>query len=468
MLIPIVLAGGSGTRLWPLSRRDRPKQFQALAGETSLLRETLARLDGIEGIAAPIVIGREAHRFLLAEQLREAGLTEATLLLEPEGRDTAPAIAAAALVASQQADDPVLLVLPADHLMVDTDAFHASVARAVALAEQELLVTFGIVPTQPETGYGYLKRGEPVGEGFRVERFVEKPDTATARDYLAHGGYLWNGGMFVFRATRYLAELERYQPEILTACRGAVDGARQDLDFLRLESEAFCASPAISIDYAVMEHTDAAALVTLESGWSDIGSWASLWESLPHDADDNVLRGDVILDDSRRNLIHAESRLVATLGVEDLVIVETGDAVLVAQRGHAQSIKPLVARLQSQSRPEADSHLCVHRPWGHYQSLANGPRYQVKRLHLSPGARVSRQLHHHRAEHWVVVCGTARVSVGERSFLLGENESTFIPMGEVHVLENPGLIDLEVIEVQSGAYLGEDDIIRLDDPYGRA
>ncbi|EPC02671.1 hypothetical protein L861_10020 [Litchfieldella anticariensis FP35 = DSM 16096] len=468
MLIPVILAGGNGTRLWPLSRQHRPKQFLAVAGETTMLQQTLARLEGLNK-APPIIVAHQEHRFLVAEQLREQGIEDATLVLEPEGRNTAPAIAVAALVASRREDDPLLLVLPADHLLHDDEAFRASVGRAVKFAEQGWLVTFGVVPRHAETGYGYLQRGELLGggDGHRVRRFVEKPDADTAQTYLDSGEFLWNSGMFLFRASRYLNALERLQPEMLDACRAAVAGAQSDLDFLRLDTDAFLACPANSIDYAVMEETDDAAMVSLEAGWSDIGSWSALWEHQAHDAQGNAAWGDVVAEDTRNSLIHADSRLVATLGVEDLVIVETQDALLVARRDRVQDIKTLVERLLVEGRREGVEHPRVHRPWGYYQRIDIGSRYQVKRIHVEPGARLSRQLHHHRAEHWVVVRGTAQVSVGGKTFLIGENRSTYIPVGQEHVLENPGRIALELIEVQSGTYLGEDDIVRLDDQYGR-
>ncbi|MFC3282279.1 mannose-1-phosphate guanylyltransferase/mannose-6-phosphate isomerase [Litchfieldella rifensis] len=469
MLTPVILAGGIGMRLWPLSRRHYPKQFLPLAGETSLLQQTLARLEGL-ATASPVVVAHQDHRFLVAEQLRQQDFEDATLLLEPEGRDTAPAIAVAALAASAQGDDPVLLVLPSDHLIDDRMAFQASVGRAMALAERGWLVTFGVTPTHAETGYGYLQRGAPVGDegGYRVRRFVEKPDRETAQTYLDSGEFLWNSGMFVFRASRYLAALEQRQPAMLGACRRAFAGAYADLDFLRLDAEAFAACPANSIDYAVMETTDDAAMVTLEAGWSDVGSWSALWEHQAHDAHGNVLRGDVIVEDSHNNLVHADSRLVTMLGVDDLVIVETSDALLITRRDRVQAVKQIVAQLQAAGRREPIEHPRVYRPWGHYQAIDAGPRYQVKRIHVAPGARLSRQMHHHRAEHWVVVSGIARVSIGDKTFLVGENQSTYIPVGQVHVLENPGIMPLELIEVQSGTYLGEDDIVRFDDRYGRA
>ncbi|MBD3898280.1 mannose-1-phosphate guanylyltransferase/mannose-6-phosphate isomerase [Halomonas sp. ML-15] len=472
-LTPVVLAGGSGSRLWPLSRQHYPKQFLALGGQgddavpASLLQQTLRRLHGLP-LAPPVVVGSESHRFLLAEQLREAGVGDATLLLEPEGRNTAPAIACAALHARLGGGDPLLLVLPADHLIENVSSFQDSVAAATTLAAAGELVTFGVVPEYAETGYGYVQRGEALGAaGYRLMRFVEKPDRATAEGYLASGDYLWNSGMFMFRASRYLDELAARHPAMLAACRVAVEGAREDLDFLRLDAEAFRQSPADSIDYAVMEHASRAAVVPLDAGWSDIGGFQALWEASPKDACGNAVRGDVQLHDCSGLLVHAEERLVSALGVEDLVIIETQDTVLVVDRRRSQEVKTLVEGLLAAGREEPVHHPRVHRPWGSYQAIERGQRYQVKHITVAPGGRLSRQLHHHRAEHWVVVSGTARVSLGERVFMLSENESTYIPIGEPHRLENPGKIPLELIEVQSGSYLGEDDIVRFEDSYGR-
>ncbi|MCE8014838.1 mannose-1-phosphate guanylyltransferase/mannose-6-phosphate isomerase [Halomonas sp. MCCC 1A17488] len=461
------MAGGSGSRLWPLSRQLRPKQFLPVTGEGSMLQETLRRLSPLEH-RAPLLICNEEHRFLVAEQLRQQGITDARILLEPEGRNTAPAIALAALQAVEEDPEALLLVLAADHLIKDVEAFHASIQHAQALAEQGQLVTFGVVPTHAETGYGYIQRGEGQGDfGFRVKRFVEKPDAATAEDYLATGNYYWNSGMFLFRASRYLEELERFQPAMVKACRAALAGAREDLDFTRLDAEAFQACPADSIDYAVMERTAHASVVPLEAGWSDIGSWSALWEVSERDAQGNACHGDVMLHDSHNLLVHADHRLVATVGVEDLVVVETKDAVLVARQDRVQEVKQIVERLKAEGRSEHHNHREVYRPWGVYDSIDNGSRYQVKRITVKPGAKLSVQMHHHRAEHWVVVSGTAKVSIGEKTQLVSENESTYIPIGQVHALENPGKIPLELIEVQSGSYLGEDDIVRFTDRYGR-
>ncbi|MDR5891422.1 mannose-1-phosphate guanylyltransferase/mannose-6-phosphate isomerase [Halomonas mongoliensis] len=468
MMTPVILAGGNGVRLWPLSRRERPKQFLTLEEEGSLLARTLARLEGLDA-APPIVICQEAHRFLAAEQLRQAGVEGATLLLEPEGRGTAPAIALAALLAEREGREGPLLVLSSDHHLGDEAALHEAVARAVDLAEAGYLTTFGVVPTRAETGFGYLQAGAPLGaEGFVVARFVEKPDAERAAAFLAAGDHYWNSGIFVMRPADALAALATHAPALLAACRDALAGATTDLDFLRPAAAAFLACPADSIDVAVMERTDRAAMVPLDAGWSDIGSWQALWEVLPHDGDGNALHGDVVCEASRDLLVHAESRLVATLGVADLVVVETRDAVLVADRASSQALRGLVERLEAVGRPETRHAATVFRPWGHYETLDAGERHQVKHITVKPGARLSRQLHHHRAEHWIVVSGTARVTLDDETFLVGENESTFIPVGRVHCLENPGLIPLELIEVQSGSYLGEDDIVRLDDRYGRA
>lgn len=467
MITPVIMAGGSGSRLWPLSRQLRPKQFLPLTGEGSMLQETLKRLAPLEH-RSPLLICNEEHRFLVAEQLRQQGITDAHILLEPEGRNTAPAIALAALQAVAEEPEALLLVLAADHLIRDVARFHESVDHAQTLAEQGQLVTFGVVPTHAETGYGYIQRGEEQGSfGFRVKRFVEKPDRITAEDYLNAGDYYWNSGMFLFSAKRYLDELKCFQPAMVKACRAALAGASQDLDFTRLDAEAFKACPADSIDYAVMERTEYASVVPLDAGWSDIGSWSALWEVSDRDAQGNVCHGDVMLHDSHDLLVHAEHRLVATVGVEDLVVVETKDAVLVARKDRAQEVKKIVSRLKDEGRNEHTNHREVYRPWGVYDSIDSGDRYQVKCITVKPGAKLSVQMHHHRAEHWVVVSGTAKVTIGETTRLVCENESTYIPIGQVHALENPGKIPLELIEVQSGSYLGEDDIVRFNDRYGR-
>lgn len=468
MITPVIMAGGSGSRLWPLSRQLNPKQFLPLTGEGSMLQETLKRLEPLEH-RAPLLICNEEHRFLVAEQVRQQGVSGARILLEPEGRNTAPAIAVAALHAIAEDPNALLLVLAADHLIRDVAKFHESIGHARMLAEQNQLVTFGIVPTHAETGYGYIQRGEGLNDfGFRVKRFVEKPDIDTAEDYLASGGYYWNSGMFLFSAQSYLEELERFQPAMVEACRAAQAGASQDLDFTRLDAEAFKVCPSDSIDYAVMERTERAAVVPLEAGWSDIGSWSALWDVKEHDAQGNACHGDVMLHDSHGLMVHADHRLVATVGVEDLVVVETKDAVLVAHKDRVQEVKKIVERLKSEGRQEHINHREVYRPWGVYDSIDKGDRYQVKCITVKPGAKLSVQMHHHRAEHWVVVSGTAKVTIGDKTQLVSENESTYIPIGQVHALENPGKIPLELIEVQSGSYLGEDDIIRFNDRYGRS
>ena len=469
MLLPIIMAGGSGSRLWPLSRQLNPKQFLPLADANfSMLQATIQRLDGL-GAAAPRLICNEQHRFLAAEQLRQLGLEQSNILLEPVGRNTAPAIALAALQARTESEDPILLILAADHLIQDVQAFQASIQTALPLAQNGKLVTFGIVPTHAETGYGYIEQGENAGAGgFKVNRFVEKPDLVTAQEYLASGSYFWNSGMFMFRASRYLEELESYRPDILAACRAALAGGSQDMHFTRVDEVAFASCPDDSVDYAVMEKTADAVMVPLDAGWSDIGSWTALWDVSDKDSQGNVFKGDVLSQNSRNTYVHADSRLVATVGLDDLVIVETKDAILVAHKDHVQDVKKIVAQLKNDSRREHINHREVYRPWGVYDSVDNGHRYQVKRITVKPGAKLSVQMHHHRAEHWIVVSGTAKVTNGERTYLVCENESTYIPIGQIHALENPGIIPLELIEVQSGSYLGEDDIVRFEDKYGRA
>jgi mannose-1-phosphate guanylyltransferase/mannose-6-phosphate isomerase len=465
-LIPVILSGGSGTRLWPLSREGHPKQFLALAGDRSMLQATWTRVAGLDGIAPPLVVTNEAHRFMVAEQLRQVGCVPQAILLEPVGRNTAPAIAVAALAATAGGDDPLLLVLPSDHVVADEAAFRCAVGTAAAVAAEGSLITFGIVPSAPETGYGYIKAAS--GEGVRrVERFIEKPDSATARQYLDAGGYYWNSGMFLFRASRYLDELASHRPDILTACRTAFAGAKRDTDFLRLDRAAFEACPSDSIDYAVMEKTDAACVLPVDIGWNDVGSWAALWQVTAHDDKGNARHGDVIALDCRGSYAWSERRLVALIGLDDVVVADTDDALLVAKKDRVQQVKDVVAQLKDGQRGEAVLHRKVYRPWGAYDSIDMAERFQVKRITVKPGAALSLQMHHHRAEHWVVVSGTARVTRGEDVFLLGENESTFIPMGTRHRLENPGKVPLELIEVQSGSYLGEDDIVRFEDVYGR-
>jgi mannose-1-phosphate guanylyltransferase/mannose-6-phosphate isomerase len=419
-------------------------------------------------LARPIVVCNENHRFMVAEQLRELGTAPQAIVLEPQGRNTAPAAAIAALLVSGGADaDPVLLVLPADHVITDVPAFQAAVAVGRVAAESGSLVTFGVVPDRAETGYGYIRRGAGPGPAFSVGKFVEKPDSATARGYVESGEYYWNSGMFMFRASAYLAELGRYAPAMLAACRAALAAAGRDLDFLRLPAQEFASCPSDSIDYAVMEKTDRAVVVPLAAGWSDVGSWAALADALPRDAEGNVTAGDVLTEDSSGCYLHSTSRLVAAVGLRDHVVVETKDAVLVAPRDRVQDVKELVAELKARGRYETSLHREVYRPWGSYDSIDSGDRFQVKRLIVNPGATLSLQLHHHRAEHWVVVTGTAKVTRGDEVFTLSENESTYIPIGARHRIENPGKIPLHIIEVQSGTYLGEDDIVRFEDRYGR-
>ena len=465
-IVPVILSGGSGTRLWPLSRETHPKQFQPLVGERSLLQATWQRLEGLPGLAAPIVVANEEHRFMVAEQLRQVGVAPAALLLEPVGRNTAPAIAAAALQARAAGGDPVLLVLPSDHVIADPAGFRTAIQAALPAAAEGRLVAFGIVPTGPETGYGYIQAAP--GEGVRpVDRFVEKPDLDTARRYLAAGGYYWNAGMFLLRASAYLDELARHAPAMLEAVQAAFAGARRDADFLRLAREAFAACPSDSIDYAVMEKTDRAAVLPMDVGWSDVGSWSALWAIADQDGDGNAHRGDVLASGCRNTLAWGGRRLLALLGLEDVIVVDTDDALLVAHRERVQEVKDIVARLKAEGRPQASIHRKVYRPWGSYDGVDAGERFQVKRIVVNPGAALSLQMHHHRAEHWIVVSGTARVTCDDRVFMLAENESTFIPLGSKHRLENPGTVPLELIEVQSGSYLGEDDIVRFEDVYGR-
>ena len=465
MLLPVIMAGGTGSRLWPMSRELYPKQFLRLFGQNSMLQETITRLSGLE-IHEPMVICNEEHRFLVAEQLRQLNKLSNNIILEPVGRNTAPAIAIAALQVLAGNDDALLLVLPSDHVVRNEKAFHAAVVQAAVAADAGKLVTFGIVPTAPETGYGYIKAA--AGEGARgVERFVEKPDLATAEGYVASGEYFWNSGMFLFKASRYLQELEKLQPAILAACREALAKAARDSDFVRLDADAFAASPSDSIDYAVMEKTGDAAVVALDAGWNDVGSWSALWDVSDKDADGNACHGDVIALDCRNSYAYG-NRLIAMVGLEDVVVVETDDAVFVGHKDRVQDVKAIVGQIKRDGRSEAAAHRKVYRPWGAYDSIDNGARFQVKRITVKPGATLSLQMHHHRAEHWIVVSGTAEVTRGDDVILLTENQSTYIPLGVTHRLKNPGKLPLELIEVQSGSYLGEDDIVRFEDQYGRA
>lgn len=466
-MIPVLLSGGSGTRLWPYSRSLYPKQFLPLTGDRTLLQQTVERLQGSVAHADSIVICNNDHRFMVAEQLRAIGAKPSAIVLEPAARNTAPAVALAALQATRHHEDPVLLVLPADHAINNLPAFHKAIEQAADAARQDKLVTFGIVPTHAETGYGYIRASgdkavRPVAE------FVEKPDAATAEHYLKSGDYFWNSGMFAFRAETFLQELEKHAPDILNASREALDKARSDLDFIRADQEAFGKCPEDSIDYAVMEKTDKAVVIPLDAGWSDVGSWQALWDIAEKDADGNACKGDVITEDSHNNYIQSDRKLVATLGVDDLVVVETDDAILVAARDKVQNVKTLVNRLKAEQRSETKLHRKVYRPWGYYDSVDNGERFQVKRIVVNPGHQLSLQMHHHRAEHWIVVSGTAMVTRDDTEELISENESTFIPLGVKHRLKNPGSIPLEMIEVQSGSYLGEDDIVRFEDTYGRS
>ena len=444
-----------------------PKQFLSLLHDETMLQKTLLRLDGLEH-AAPIVVCNDEHRFIVAEQARQIGLETLSIILEPFGRNTAPAIAVAALQAQTQDEDPLLLVLSADHEITDEAAFCESVKQAQVLAEAGKLVTFGIVPTQAATGYGYIRRGSEQQQGFEVDEFVEKPDRTTAEAYLASGDYYWNSGMFMFRASAYLTELEKFKPEMLAHCRRAATNLADDIGFLRLDREAFEQCESDSIDYAVMEKTELACVVAMDAGWSDIGSWSSLWEQGDKDDSGNSTHGDVMMTDTEGSFVHAESRLVTAVGVRDLIIVETQDAVLVADRSRSQEVKQIVERLKVEQREEENFHRIVYRPWGSFDSVDEGDGYKVKRISVKPGARLSKQMHHHRAEHWVVVRGTARVFRNDEVFDLHENESVFIPLGATHYLENPTTEPLDIIEVQSGSYLGEDDIVRFEDMYGRS
>ncbi|NUO77355.1 MAG: mannose-1-phosphate guanylyltransferase/mannose-6-phosphate isomerase [Lysobacter sp.] len=470
MLHPVILSGGSGTRLWPLSRQNQPKQFLSLIGDHSLFQETVLRASKLPQAQAPITVCADDHRFMVGEQLQAIGVRSGGILLEPVARSTAPAIAAAALHALAGDAEALLLVMPADHLIDDEAAFRDAVAAAVRLGREDWLVAFGIRPDYAETGYGYILRGDALGaDGYRIQRFVEKPDQATAERYLAEGTYAWNSGMFLFRARSYLDELARLAPAIHAAAQAAFDSAGTDLDFLRLGQEAFAASPSDSIDYAVMEKTDRAAVVPVSCGWSDIGSWSSLWSVAERDADGNRHEGDVISVDTRDSLVRAsDRRMIATLGVEDLVIVDTADATLVARKDRVQDVKVIVDRLKAAGRQEHLFHRKVYRPWGSYDSIGVGERFQVKKIVVKPGAALSLQKHQHRAEHWIVVSGVAEVTCDDKVFELRENESTYIPRGSVHRLRNRGSEPVELIEVQSGGYLGEDDIVRLEDVYGRS
>jgi mannose-1-phosphate guanylyltransferase/mannose-6-phosphate isomerase len=467
MIKPVILCGGSGTRLWPLSRQAYPKQFIKLHGNGTMLQDCIARQSGLVAADA-IFVCNEEHRFLTAEQIRSHGFNHAGIILAPIPQNTAPAIALAALHAISEGEDPILLILPADHIIKNIDAYRLTIEKASQVCKDGLL-TFGIVPSKPETGYGYIRVGEKVNDNevYHVEAFVEKPDSLTAEKYLKNGDYLWNSGIFMFRAGRYLKELEKFRPDIFEACKKAMEGAKKDLDFIRIGKKAFEDCPAESIDYAIMEKTDQAMVVKMESSWSDIGSWQALWEINNKDEHGNSLKGDAIVHETHNSLVIAESRLVVVQGMDKVAVIETKDALLVTSMDHAQEIKKIVQRLESMQRDEIKQQRQVYRPWGHYDSMDSGDRFQVKRITVKPGAKLSVQMHHHRAEHWVVVSGSAKVRIGEKTILLTENQSAYIPLGETHSLENPGKIPLNIIEVQTGAYLGEDDIVRFEDRYGR-
>jgi len=474
MIHPVILAGGSGTRLWPLSRELYPKQLLGLVTDNTMLQETLLRLAGIEELIAPIVICNENHRFMVAEQLRAINLNHADIILEPMGRNTAPAAAVAALRALSSGNDPLLLILPADHFIRDTGAFHQALQTGIHFAEQDRLITFGIVPEAPETGYGYIKKGQILAHpgpdespiAVAIDRFAEKPDLDTAVAYINSGDYCWNSGMFLFRAKTLLREMENWAPEMVTACRHALEKGRKDLDFFRLDRSAFEACPSDSIDYAVMEKTARGVMIPLQAGWSDLGSWEALWQAGKKDAHDNVVQGDVLLHDVGNSYLRANSRLIAAVGLKDHIVVETADAVLISPRSKVQDVKILVNKLKKACRAESVTHKTAYKPWGETENLVTSERFQVNRLTVKPGAVLSLQKHFNRAEHWIVVRGTALVIRGEEEMILKENSSTYIPHGLPHRLSNPGKIPLEIIEVQSGDYLGENDIIRLEDPYG--
>ncbi|WP_343316384.1 mannose-1-phosphate guanylyltransferase/mannose-6-phosphate isomerase [Acinetobacter soli] len=467
-ILPVIMAGGSGTRLWPLSRTQYPKQFLKLSPDGyTLLQATLLRLKNLD-CADPILICNEEHRFLAAEQMREIGIT-AKIILEPEGKNTAPAITLAALYQTQQAkdSDTIMLVLAADHVITEQAQFEHSIMQALELAKHDKLVTFGIVPTHAETGYGYIEKGSAALNGFQVQRFVEKPDAATAEQYLESQKFLWNSGMFMFKADVYLKELQKYAQDIYRSCVASMQDTKADLDFIRIDKDAFKQCRSESIDYAVMEQTQDAVVVPLDANWNDVGSWSALWDIQNKDDQGNVIQGDVITVKSQNNYVFSESRLVSLLGVDNLVVIETKDAILVADKSKVQDIKKIVETIKEQGRTEHFCHREVYRPWGKYDSIDHAERYQVKRITVKPGQKLSIQMHHHRSEHWIVVNGTAKIHKGKESFLLTENQSTYIPLGEIHALENPGKVQLELIEVQSGSYLGEDDIVRFEDLYGR-
>ncbi len=462
----VILAGGSGTRLWPLSRSNFPKQFINLMSSNSMLQDTIIRAPS-ETKTAPYVICNESTRFLVAEELQNINVQNPNIILEPVGKNTAPAIALAAMDAVNKGHDPVMVVLASDHVIKDERSFHDALKAADEAAQNDKLVTFGIVPTHPETGYGYIKKGQQASQFFKVAEFVEKPNLETAESYLSSGDYLWNSGMFAFKASVYLTELKKYNLDIFKVCENAINNKTEDLDFIRVSKEIFEKCPDDSIDYAVMEKTSDSVVIPLDAGWSDVGSWSSLYEISEKDDSNNVVFGDVITNETECCYIRGEERLVVTIGVKDLVILDTKDALMVVHKNSTQDVKKIVNQLKEQQRSEYAFHREVYRPWGKYDTIDSGDRYQVKRITVKPGAKLSVQMHHHRAEHWIVVSGTAKVTVGDKEVMLSENQSTYIPIGMIHALENPGKIPLELIEVQSGSYLGEDDIIRFKDIYGR-
>jgi mannose-1-phosphate guanylyltransferase len=468
-IFPVILSGGSGTRLWPLSRSGYPKQFLPLLGAESLFQLTLDRVKSIPNSENPRVICNEEHRFLIAEQAHEIDVKLTSILLEPIGRNTAPAVTLAALqLKSENKNDDLMLILPSDHIIANPNAFYQAIEKASVAASMGHLVTFGILPTQPETGYGYIKRGDDHKDGsFKVEQFVEKPNLDKAKSYLVSGDYFWNSGMFLFKVSTFLNEIKLHSPDILHACEKALANIQKDLDFSRIDKEAFTNCPSDSIDYAVMEKTQHAAVVPLDAEWNDVGAWPAVWEVLQKDTQGNAHQGDVIIESSNNNYVHANHRLVSLLGVEDLMVIETSDVVLVTHKDHAQDVKKIVDQLKKSKRTEHETHRKVYRPWGAYDSIDSGKNFQVKRITVKPGERLSLQLHHKRSEHWVVVSGTAKIRIGDDTKTLNENESIYIPIGTVHSLENPGKLPLELIEVQTGSYLGEDDIVRLEDRYGR-
>lgn len=467
-LRPVILSGGSGTRLWPLSRKTLPKQLLPLISERTLLQDSLLRLDGLQGLKPPVLVCSHEHRFLVAQQLREINVRPHLLFLEPVGRNTAPAVAVAALALVHDEPDALMLVLPADHVIRDEEAFQEAVHHAAKIAQQGYIATFGITPKSAETGYGYIRAGASLGEGaYAINHFVEKPDLAKAEGLVASGQYYWNSGMFVFRAQRFLEELRHYRPDIYEACENAVETGTSDLGFCRLSEEVFSKCPSESVDKAVMERTQTAAVVPADMGWNDVGCWSAIWSESDRDGDGNALQGDVFTKDVCNAMIRSESRFVAAIGLSDVIIIETPDAVLAINKDRVQDVKDVVEYLREHERPEYVNHRRVHRPWGWYEPIDAGERFQVKRIMVKPGEKLSLQMHHHRAEHWVVVKGTAKVICGEEERLLTENQSTYIPLGVTHRLENPGKVPLHIIEAQSGCYLGEDDIIRFDDTYGR-